>query len=64
MTQLLQLPVHIRYWRAIIWEVMGKSVYERVQSFSELATALYSFSPNRAFGAAPTLARGAGCPPP
>ena len=32
-TQLLQLPDHIRHWRSIIWEVMGESIYQRVQSF-------------------------------
>ena len=43
----------------IIWEVMGESVYQRVQSFSELATALYSFSAARPFTAAPAAARAA-----
>jgi aspartate/methionine/tyrosine aminotransferase len=50
--QALQLPVRMRGWRSIIWEVMGESVYQRVQSFSELATALYAFSANLP-GAAP-----------
>jgi aspartate/methionine/tyrosine aminotransferase len=57
--QLLQLPDQIRNWRSIIWDVLGKSVYERVQSFSELATALYSFSTTRSYGVAPIPARGA-----
>ena len=48
--QLLQLPKRIHEWRSIIWEVIGESVYERVQSFSELATALYSFSTTRSYG--------------
>ena len=51
--QLLQLPNHIRHWRSIIWDGMGESVHQRVQSFSELATALYSFSAARAYGGAP-----------
>jgi hypothetical protein len=48
--QYLQLPKRIHEWRSIIWEVIGESVYERVQSFSELATALYSFSTTRSYG--------------
>jgi aspartate/methionine/tyrosine aminotransferase len=55
--QLLQLPRQIHDWRAIIWDVMGESIYQRVQSFSELATALYSFSANRS--GTPASARGA-----
>ena len=58
-TRLLQLPQQIQYWRSIIWDVMGESIYQRVQSFAELATALYSFSATRSFGAPPAIARGA-----
>jgi aspartate/methionine/tyrosine aminotransferase len=57
--QLLQLPNQIRNWRSIIWDVMGESVHQRVQSFSELATALYSFSTTRTYGGAPAAARAA-----
>ncbi len=57
--QLLEMPNQMCAWRAIIWEVMGESVYQRVQSFSELATALYSFSAARTFTAAPAAARAA-----
>jgi aspartate/methionine/tyrosine aminotransferase len=57
-SQLLRLPEQVRYWRSIIWEVMGESIYQRVQSFTELATALYAFSGARAFGAAPAAGRG------
>jgi hypothetical protein len=39
------------------------SVYQRVQSFSELATALYAFSTTRSFGVAPIPVRGAKLPP-
>jgi aspartate/methionine/tyrosine aminotransferase len=42
--KLLQLPEQIRYWRSIIWDLMGDSIYQRVQSFTELATALNSVS--------------------
>ena len=48
--QLLQLPNQIRDWRSVIWDVIGESIYQRVQSFSELATALYSFSAIGSFG--------------
>ncbi|MCX7984013.1 MAG: pyridoxal phosphate-dependent aminotransferase [Bacteroidetes bacterium] len=34
----------IRLWREKIWDLIGDSIYLRVQSFTELATALYSFS--------------------
>ena len=57
--QLLQLPNHIRHWRAIIWDVMGESIHQRVQSFSELATALYAFSAARAYAGAPATTRAA-----
>ena len=56
---LLQLPNQIRNWRSIIWDVIGKSIYQRVQSFSELATALYSFSATRSYGVTPAAALGA-----
>jgi hypothetical protein len=57
LAQLLHLPIGMRQWRSIIWDVMGESIYQRVQSFSELATALYSFSANRTYAAAPAAAR-------
>ncbi len=47
--KLLGLPVQIGHWRSIIWEVLGESIYQRVQSFTELAAALYAFSPSRSF---------------
>ena len=47
-TQLLQLPEQVRYWRSAIWDLMGDSIYQRVQSFTELATALSSVSATRA----------------
>ncbi|MEW5873180.1 MAG: aminotransferase class I/II-fold pyridoxal phosphate-dependent enzyme [Chloroflexota bacterium] len=61
-TRLLRLPEQIRYWRAMIWEVMGESITQRVQSFAELATALYSFSSTRSFGAPQAGARGTKLP--
>ncbi|MFM8321464.1 MAG: hypothetical protein ACKOC5_11165 [Chloroflexota bacterium] len=59
---LLQLPGQVRHWRAIIWDLMGDSLYQRVQSFTELATALYSFSATRAFGAPAPAPRSARLP--
>lgn len=45
--RLLQLPEQIRFWRAVIWDLMGDSIYQRVQSFTELAVALHAFSASR-----------------
>jgi len=53
----LELPTHIRHWRSIIWDVMGESIYQRVASFTELATALYAFSSTRAFATPPAITR-------
>ena len=44
LASLLQLPVQISHWRSIIWDVLGESIYQWVQSFTELATAMHSFS--------------------
>jgi hypothetical protein len=41
---LLNLPIQIQYWRSIIWDLIGESIFARVQSFTELASALYRFS--------------------
>lgn len=45
--RLLRLPEPIRFWRAAIWDLMGDSIYQRVQSFTELAVALHAFSASR-----------------
>ena len=55
---LLKLPERIHYWRSIIWDIMGESIYQRVQSFAELATALYTFSSTRSIQEAPAVVRG------
>ena len=60
---LLALPTQIRHWRALIWDVLGDSVYQRVQSFTELATALYAFSSTRSFAALPAISRATKPPP-
>ena len=57
--KLLDLPAQIGHWRSIIWDVLGKSIYQWVQSFTELATALYAFSTSRSFETPPAIARGA-----
>ncbi len=57
-TRLLQVPQEIHYWRSIIWDVFGESIYQRVRSFAELANALYSFAAVRSFSAAPSPLQG------
>ena len=42
---------------------MGESIYQRVQSFTELATALYAFSSTRSFGSSSAIGRGIKPPP-
>lgn len=58
-TRLLQVPQQIHYWRSIIWETFGESIYQRVRSFAELATALYAFAATRSFSVAPPTIHGA-----
>lgn len=58
--RLLAIPEQIHRWRALIWQVIDRSIYQRVQSFAELATALYAAS--RSNGAAPAAPRGAKLP--
>lgn len=60
---LLQVPEEVRSWRVMIWDLIGDSIYQRVQSFSELATALYSLSTTQRTGGLPILARGKKLPP-
>ncbi len=57
-TELLQMPEQVRYWRSVIWDLMGDSIYQRVQSFTELATALNSVSTTRAGQAARSVGGG------
>jgi hypothetical protein len=56
---LLRLPRKIEHYRSILWEVLEESVFSRVQSFTELATALYTFSGQGTQAAAPSSGRGA-----
>ena len=57
--RLLRLPQQVHNWRSVIWDVLDESIYQRVQSFTELATALYAFSSTRSFGSTPGIVRGA-----
>jgi aspartate/methionine/tyrosine aminotransferase len=62
-TKLLHLPEQIHYWRSTIWEVLGASIYQRVQSFAELATALYTLPLPSSFGEPPEIVHGKKIPP-
>jgi len=55
----LGLPEETRALRARIWEILERSVYDRVQSFAELATALHSLSGGQEITSQPVSARGA-----
>jgi aspartate/methionine/tyrosine aminotransferase len=60
--RLLQLRRQVHDLRAVIWEVIGDSITQKVQSFTELAAALAAFSATRAFDA-PVPVRGTRLPP-
>jgi hypothetical protein len=60
--QLLAIPESIRSWRAKIWALLEQPIFQRVQSFVELAVALHSLSQNGQFNPAHDLARGAKLP--
>jgi hypothetical protein len=53
----------IRGLRTRIWTILERSVFQRVQSFTELAGAVYSFSSMQAPVAAATTIRGTKLPP-
>ena len=55
--KLLHLPNQVNHWRSIIWDMLGESIYQWVQSFTELAAALYSFSTARSFDTPSAAAR-------
>lgn len=55
--RLLQVPQQIHQWRTIIWDAFGESIYQRVRSFAELATALYAFGLARSASASPQTSR-------
>jgi len=55
--RLLRLPDEIQAWRKRIWEILEESVFQRVQSFTELAAGLHSLSTGQSVGPAPAVAR-------
>lgn len=57
--RLLTVPQQIHAWRVMIWDVIEKSIYQRVQSFAELGTALYAATANRSVSGGQPAARGA-----
>jgi len=44
--KLLHMPETIKHWRVRIWDLLEDRVFSRVESFVELATALYALSLN------------------
>jgi hypothetical protein len=57
--RLLQMPEQIHTWRSVIWDVIREPTVQRVQSFAELSTALYSRVSRNSLRAAPSGGRGA-----
>lgn len=57
--RLLSVPNQIQHWRAQIWNLIADSTYQRVHSFAELATALYSRVSAGAVGGGPGTGRSA-----
>jgi aspartate/methionine/tyrosine aminotransferase len=55
---LLSVPVEIRLWRLRIWDLLEKPLYQRVQSFVELAIALNSLSSTHVLKSEPGPLRG------
>ncbi len=43
-TRLLRVPEELRTWRALIWELVERPVFQRVEAFVELAVSLYAIS--------------------
>ena len=62
MERLLAVPVSIRSWRAKIWTLLEQPIFQRVQSFVELAVALHSLSANGQEKPVQDLVRGAKLP--
>lgn len=56
--RLLEIPVKIGHWRARIWSLMEKNWFQRVQTFAELASALFAFSRVRSFEAPSAIPSG------
>jgi len=60
--RLLSIPESIRAWRSKIWSLLEQPIFQRVQSFVELAVALHSLSSNGKAIPAQDLVRGAKLP--
>jgi hypothetical protein len=56
--RLLAIPESIRSWRAKIWTLLEQPIFQRVQSFVELAVALHSLSANGQFNPGGDVVRG------
>jgi hypothetical protein len=56
---LLNIPVDIKMWRSNIWGLLEKPVYQRVESFADLAAALHSLSHNVSTKDLPFATKGA-----
>ena len=55
--RLLCLPEEIRAWREQIWRILEESVFQRVQSFTELAAGLHSLSSGQSINPVPAVTR-------
>ena len=55
--RLLSIPVEIRAWRVKIWELLDQPLYQRVQSFVELALALNTLSSTHVLKSSPAPMR-------
>jgi hypothetical protein len=56
--RLLRLPEAVRLWRSKAWQLLEDPVFQRVQSFAELAVALHSLSDHAPASERPGGARG------
>jgi aspartate/methionine/tyrosine aminotransferase len=55
--RLLRLPEEIGTWRRRVWEILEESVFQRVQSFTELAAGLHTLSSGQPANPVPALSR-------
>ena len=56
--RLLHLPEAVRLWRSKAWDLLKEPVFQRVQSFAELAVALHSLSLHAPTSDRPGASRG------
>lgn len=62
-SRLLEQPERIQLWRNAIWNEIGGSIYQRVQSFSELALAISSLPAPSSIAASTGMIRNPRVPP-